>query len=83
MLKSFLKGLKERDTELLDPPVPDELEASIRIKKRSRWLPWEAEAIRKIELWRKDATLISELASNHAVRSGSTGRLIRLATAKQ
>ena len=26
MLKSFLKGLKERDTDLLNPPVPDELD---------------------------------------------------------
>jgi hypothetical protein len=42
------------DPESLFPPVPAELEASIRIKKRSNWLPWEAEAIRKIELWRKD-----------------------------
>ncbi len=82
MLRGFLQGLKERDTELLDPPVPDELEASIRIKKRSGWLPWEAEAIRKIELWRKDATLISDLTLRYAEHHQSGGRLLHLSKAK-
>ncbi|MEJ2715893.1 MAG: hypothetical protein P8182_01950 [Deltaproteobacteria bacterium] len=40
-------------------PVPPELEASIRIRKRATWLPWEAEAIQKIERWRGDVTLMS------------------------
>lgn len=42
-----------------EPPVPVELEASIRIRKRSTWLPWEAEAIRKIDRWRADLKLIN------------------------
>jgi hypothetical protein len=46
------------DSDSLFPPVPAELEASIRIKKRGTWLPWEAEAIRKIERWRKDVCCI-------------------------
>ncbi|MBI5248931.1 MAG: hypothetical protein HY912_05500 [Desulfomonile tiedjei] len=56
ILNDYLK--QSIDTELLFAPVPAELEASIRIKKRSTWLPWEAEAIRKIERWRKDVFFI-------------------------
>jgi len=47
-------------TEGLAPPVPVELEASIRIRKRATWLPWEAEAIRKIDIWRKDVQCIMQ-----------------------
>ena len=46
-----------------EPPVPVELEASIRIRKRSTWLPWEAEAIRKIDRWRADLKLIGSVWS--------------------
>lgn len=41
-------------------PVPVELEASIRVRKRATWLPWEAEAIHKIELWREDVHAICQ-----------------------
>jgi hypothetical protein len=54
ILSHFLKEAGDRDTDSLDPPVPAELEASIRIRKRSTWLPWEAEALRKIDRWRDD-----------------------------
>lgn len=51
--------LKDRqEAEGLVPPVPAELEASIRIKKGTVWLPWEAEAIRKIDRWRADIVCI-------------------------
>jgi len=59
------------DYESLFPPVPAELEASIRIKKRSTWLPWEAEAIRKIERWRNDVFCII----NHWNGSFSTSKI--------
>jgi hypothetical protein len=56
ILNRFLE--EAQVAEDLEPPVPVELEASIRIKKRVSWLPWEAEAIRKIDRWRKDVQCI-------------------------
>jgi hypothetical protein len=60
VLHGFLRSLEDRELDPIDPPVPSELEASIRVKKRSTWLPWEAEAIRKIERWRGDLLFITE-----------------------
>jgi hypothetical protein len=60
ILNLFVKDLENNEPESLTPPVPAELEAAIRVKKRSTWLPWEAEAIRKIELWRGDLECISQ-----------------------
>lgn len=54
ILNQYLKSAEGHDCECVAPPVPAELEASIRIRRRSTWLPWEAEAIRKIERWRCD-----------------------------
>lgn len=58
ILKDFLMGLEKDDPECMAAPVPAELEASIRVRKRSTWLPWEAEAIRKIDRWREDVVCI-------------------------
>ncbi len=55
IIKDFIRASRAENGEGFDPPVPPELEASIRTKQRSTWLPWEAEAIHKIELWRDDA----------------------------
>jgi len=68
--------------QMPEPPVPVELEASIRIRKRSTWLPWEAEAIRKIERWRADLKLItaawSECQSTLSVkRVGVAGKKLK------
>ena len=38
----------------LTPPVPLDLEKSIRARSKDNWLPWEAEAIEKIEAWRAE-----------------------------
>ncbi len=59
ILNEFMDRLQDEDPDWFSPPVPEELEASIRIKKRSTWLPWEAEAIRKIERWRDDLGVIA------------------------
>lgn len=59
ILNEFMDRLQDDDPDWFSPPVPEELEASIRIKKRSIWLPWEAEAIRKIERWRDDLAVIA------------------------
>lgn len=58
IVKDFFSGMHHNDDDGPPAPVPEELEASIRIRKRSTWLPWEAEAIRKIEKWREDAQFI-------------------------
>lgn len=58
IMRDFVGGLKVHDPDCLNPPVPAELEASIRVRKRSTWLPWEAEAIHKIEQWRGDVSCI-------------------------
>jgi hypothetical protein len=60
ILNLFVKDLENSEPESMTPPVPAELEAAIRVKRRSTWLPWEAEAIRKIELWRGDLLCISQ-----------------------
>ena len=54
ILTDYLSQIEEEQDDLLAPPVPAELEASIRIRKRTTWLPWEAEAVRKIERWHAD-----------------------------
>jgi len=61
--RQFLRNLAKDDPDGLFAPVPAELEASIRIRKRSTWLPWEAEAIRKIERWRCDVLQITQLGA--------------------
>jgi hypothetical protein len=68
----FLKGYETDESECLIPPVPAELEASLRLRKRSTWLPWEAEAIRKIERWRADIScIIQRWGENLSVASAS------------
>ena len=51
--RSVGNALKRFD-KALTPPVPLDLEESIRARKKEKWLPWEAEAIEKIEAWRAD-----------------------------
>lgn len=60
ILSEFLQNAQNNPSPTLDPPVPPELEASIRTRKRSTWLPWEAEAIRKIDRWRTDLRFIAQ-----------------------
>lgn len=73
ILTDYLGEVEEEDN-LLAPPVPAELEASIRIRKKTTWLPWESEAIRKIERWRNDVGHIGILWNSHD--SGSRTPLI-------
>ena len=39
LVRGFLKALRQRSVDCFSPPVPAELEASIRIRDRSTWLP--------------------------------------------
>jgi len=49
----FLRKIEKDYEECSAPPIPEELEVSIRKRASSDWLPWELEAIEKIEVWRE------------------------------
>lgn len=44
----------ERFSDSLTPPVPPDLEKSILSRTKESWLPWEAEAIGKVDDWREE-----------------------------
>lgn len=50
----FLRKIESHYEECCTPPIPEELEKSIRSKDSSRWLPWESEAIEKVDAWRSE-----------------------------
>jgi hypothetical protein len=47
----FLRKIEKNYEECCEPPIPEELEKSIRGRDSSQWLPWEMEAIEKMEVW--------------------------------
>lgn len=49
----FLRKIENHYEECCNPPIPEELEKSIRDKESSKRLPWEIEAIEKVDSWRK------------------------------
>jgi hypothetical protein len=53
-LSKFLRKIEHHYEELCNPPIPLELEKSIRARSKDKWLPWELEAIQKIDDWRKE-----------------------------
>jgi hypothetical protein len=72
VLHGFLRSLEDKEFDPVTPPVPSELEAAIRVRKRSTWLPWEAEAIRKIERWRGDLVFITDNWTNGSSEAPSS-----------
>jgi hypothetical protein len=50
----LLRKIERQCTELERPPIPRELEAFIKKRDSSEWLPWELEAVEKLEVWRKE-----------------------------
>jgi hypothetical protein len=48
----FLRKIESHYEECCTPPIPEELEQSIRQKAKAAWLPWESEAIHKVDEWR-------------------------------
>lgn len=50
----FLRKVEKHYEECCEPPIPKELEESIRRRESSEWLPWEMEALEKVEAWRED-----------------------------
>jgi hypothetical protein len=49
-----IRRIKNRYQRLLQPPVPKELERDILAKPPHQRLPWEEEALEKINRWRRD-----------------------------
>lgn len=48
----FLRKIETHYEECRTPPIPTELEKSIRSREAVEWLPWEQEAIEKVDGWR-------------------------------
>jgi hypothetical protein len=48
----FLRKIENHYEECTQPPIPPELEDAIRSRESSDWLPWELEAIEKVDMWR-------------------------------
>ena len=53
-LSRVLRKVERHYRELNTPPIPQELEGSIRSRDDSEWLPWEMEAIEKVDAWRQE-----------------------------
>jgi hypothetical protein len=53
-LLNIIRRIKSRYQSLLQSPVPKELERDILAKSPELRLPWEEEALEKIQEWRKD-----------------------------
>lgn len=49
-----IRRIKTRYQRLLQSPVPPELERDIRAKQPDQRLPWETEALEKVDRWRTD-----------------------------
>jgi hypothetical protein len=52
----LVKSILKRFSRILTPPVPLDLEKSIRSKGDNSLLPWETEVLEKAEKWRKQVT---------------------------
>jgi DNA-binding transcriptional MerR regulator len=57
-LLHIIRRIKNRYQRLLQSPVPKELERDILSKPPDQRLPWETEALEKIEQWRKDVNAV-------------------------
>ncbi|MFH0825018.1 MAG: hypothetical protein V2B18_19880 [Pseudomonadota bacterium] len=53
-LFKFLRKIEHQYDECKIPPIPRELEDSIRGREVSEWLPWEQEVIAKADAWREE-----------------------------
>jgi hypothetical protein len=52
-LARVLRNIELQYAEYSRPPIPKALETSIRRRNDADWLPWELEAIEKIDVWRE------------------------------
>ncbi len=54
----LLKNILKRFSKILTPPVPLDLESHIKSKDETALLPWEAEALQKVSLWRNEISKV-------------------------
>ncbi len=54
----LVKSIFQRFSSILTPPIPPDLEQSIRNKDAGNWLPWEKEVIEKSGQWRDEIAKI-------------------------
>ena len=54
----LVKSIFQRFSSILTPPIPPDLEQSIRNKDAGNWLPWEKEVIEKSGQWRDEMAKI-------------------------
>jgi hypothetical protein len=54
----LVKSILQRFSSILTPPIPPDLEQSIRNKDACNWLPWEKEVIERIGQWREEIAKI-------------------------
>ena len=53
-LSRALRRIELQYAEYSKPPIPKALETSIRRRNDEDWLPWELEAIEKVDVWREE-----------------------------
>jgi hypothetical protein len=54
----LIKNILRRFAGVLTSPVPAEVEQFIRSKTETEWLPWEREAMERLESWRTEVNRI-------------------------
>ncbi len=57
-LLQIIRRIRTKYQELLQPPVPKELERDILAKSPDARLPWETEALERAEQWRQDVSAV-------------------------
>jgi hypothetical protein len=57
-LLQSIRRIRSRYQRLLECPVPKELERDILAKSEEERLPWEDEALERIEQWRRDVASV-------------------------
>jgi len=57
-LLHIIRRIKSRYQRLLQSPVPKELERDILAKSPESRLPWEEEALEKVQQWRQDVSSV-------------------------
>lgn len=50
----FLRKVERHYEACSRPPVPEEMEKAIRNRDSSEWLPYEKEALEKVQAWREE-----------------------------
>jgi hypothetical protein len=59
----LVKSIFQRFSKILSPPIPSDLERSIKSKDPEHWLPWEKEAVEKIAQWRDEIEPVIQVSA--------------------